>query len=137
MNGSRRSRIRGQPLEIQDERTKFMNTSKQLLPRTILLGSLGLAAMLLVSTPSCKAQEVNPDHFTDTGVQDVYDGAPAKVATPIAKQNRSAAQVRRQQLNSPATVQTVAKRTYQLSAQLDTPAVADKPKPTSNTLPKQ
>ena len=57
-----------------------MNTYKQLLPRTILFGSLGLAAMLLVSTPSCKAQEVSPDHFTDTGVQDVYEGAPAKVA---------------------------------------------------------
>jgi len=114
-----------------------MNTSKQSLPRTILLGSLGLAAILLVSTPSCKAQEVNPDHFTDTGVQDVYDAAPAKVATPIAKQNRSAAQVRRQQLNSPATVQTVAKRTYQLSAQLDTPAAVDKPKPASITPAKQ
>ena len=120
----------------KNERAKFMNTSKQLLPRTILCGSLGLAAMLLVSTP-CKAQEVNPDHFTDTGVQDVYEGAPANVATPVIKQNQSANEVRKHQINSPAAVHTVAKRTYQLSAQLDTPAVADKPKPTSNTLPKQ
>ncbi len=45
----------------KNERIKFMNTYKQLLPRTILFGSLGLAAMLLVSTPSCKAQEVSPD----------------------------------------------------------------------------
>jgi hypothetical protein len=121
----------------RNERTQFMNTSKQLLPRTFLFGSLGLAAMLLVSTPSCKAQEVNPDHFTDTGVQDVYEGAPVKVATPIVKQNLSATQSRKHQMNSPATVHTVAKRTYELSAQLDTPAVADKPKSASNTLPKQ
>jgi hypothetical protein len=114
----------------KNERTKAMNTSKQLLTRTILFGSLGLAATLLVSTPSCKAQEVNPDHFTDTGVQDVYEGAPAKVATPVAKQARK-------QINSPATVHTVAKRASQLSAQLDAPAVADKRKSASSTLPKQ
>jgi hypothetical protein len=121
----------------KNERTKFMNTSKQLVARTILFGSLGLAAMLLVSTPSCKAQEVNPDHFTDTGVQDVYEGAPAKLAAPTVKQNLSARQTQKPQINSQATVHTIAKRTYPLSAQLDTPAVADKPKPTSNTLPKQ
>jgi hypothetical protein len=113
-----------------------MNTSKQLLPRTVLFGSLGLAAMLLVSQPSCKAQEVNPDHFTETGVQDVYEGAPAKVAPAIVKQNLSATQARKQ-INSPATVHTVAKRTSQLLAQLGAPAVADKPKPASSTLPKQ
>jgi hypothetical protein len=121
----------------KNERIKFMNTSKQLIPRTILFGSLGLAAMLLVSTPSCKAQEVNPDHFTDTGVQDVYEGAPAKVATPIAKQNLSATQAPKHQINSHATVHTVAERTSQWSAQLDTPAVADKPKLASSTLSKQ
>jgi hypothetical protein len=120
----------------QNERIKFMNTSKQLMPRTILFGSLGLAAML-VSTPSCKAQEVNPDHFTDTGVQDVYEGAPAKVATPIAKQNLPATPARKHQINSTATVHTVAKRTSQLSAQLEAPAVADKPKLASSTLSKQ
>ena len=119
----------------KNERTKSVNISKQLLPRTILFGSLGLGTMLLVSSPSCKAQEVSPDHFTDTGVQDVYEGAPAKVATPIVKQNLSATQARKQ-INSPATVHTVAKRTSQLSAQLDAPAVVDKPKPTSSTLPK-
>jgi len=111
-----------------------MNTFKQLLPRTILFGSLGLAAALLVSVPSCKAQEVNPDHFTDTGVQDVYEGAPARVATPIAKQNLSAARAPQHQINSPATVHTVAMRTSHLSVQLDTPAVADKPKLVSRTL---
>jgi hypothetical protein len=108
-----------------------MNTFKHLLPRTILFGSLGLAATLLVSTPSCKAQEVNPDHFTDTGVQDVYEGAPVKVATPI---NLSATRAPRHQINSPATVQTVAKRTSHQSGRLDGPAVADKPKLVSSTL---
>ena len=112
----------------KNERIKFMNTSKQLLHRTILFGSLGLAAMLLVSTP-CKAQEVNPDHFTDTGVQDIYEGAPAKVAATIVKQNLSGTPARRHQSNSPASAHTVAKRTSQLSAQLNAPAVADKPKP--------
>jgi hypothetical protein len=114
-----------------------MNTSKQLLPRTILFGSLGLAAMLLVSTPSCKAQEVNPDHFTDTGVQDVYEGAPAKVARINVKQNLSATQAPKHQIHTPAAMHTVALRTSQLSLQLDTPAVADQRKPASSTLPKQ
>jgi hypothetical protein len=121
----------------KNERTKFMKTSKQLLPRTILFSSLGLAAMLLVSTPSCKAQEVNPDHFTDTGVQDVYEGVPAKVATPVIKQNLSATQARKHQINSPAAVHTVAKRTSWLSSQLDTPAVADMRKCASSTLQRQ
>ena len=52
-----------------------MNIYKQLLPRTIVLGAVGVAAMLLVSTPSCKAQEVSPAIFTATGVEDAY---PAK-----------------------------------------------------------
>lgn len=43
-------------------------------------GSL-LATMLLGGTPFCSAQEVSPDHFTATGVEDVY---PAK--RPSAKQ---------------------------------------------------
>jgi hypothetical protein len=114
-----------------------MTTFKQLLPRTILFGSLGLAAMLLVSTPSCKAQEVNPDHFTDTGVQDVYEGAPAKVAKLNVKQNLSAAQAPKHQSHAPATVHTVALRTSPWPAQLDTSAVADKRKPASITPAKQ
>ncbi len=107
-----------------------MNTFKQLLPRTILLGSMSLAAMLLVSTPSCKAQEVSPDHFTDTGVQDVYESAPAKVGTPASKHNLTASQARTRQINTAASVhQPAARRNYSLAAQLDTPAVADRRKP--------
>jgi len=110
-----------------------MNTCKQLLPRTILFGSVGLAAMLLVSTPSCKAQEVSPDHFTDTGVQDVYEGATAKVVAPKAKQNLLASQTRVRQINSSAAAHPAAKRTSLLYSQLDTPAVVDKRKTVAST----
>ena len=55
------------------------NYFKHLLPKTILLGSIGLATMLPGGTPSCKAQEVSPAHFTDTGVEDYY---PAKKPLP-------------------------------------------------------
>jgi hypothetical protein len=121
----------------KNERTNFMNTYKQLLPRTILLGSVGLAAMLLVSTPSCKAQEVSPDHFTDTGVQNVYEGSPAKVAAPVVKQNLLASQPRAHRINSSAAAQPAAKRTSLLYSQLETPAVADKRQPVATTPKKQ
>jgi hypothetical protein len=49
-----------------------MNHYKLWIPKTLWAGSIGLAAMLLGWTPSCKAQEVNPAHFTDTGVEDAY-----------------------------------------------------------------
>lgn len=114
-----------------------MNTYKQLLPRTILLGSMGLAAMLLVSTPSCKAQEVSPDHFTDTGVQDVYDAAPATVAAPVVKQTYASSQTSARRINAAANTQSAAKRNVVLSAKLDNSAVADRRKPAVATLPKQ
>ena len=110
-----------------------MNTYKQLLPRTILFGSVGLAAMLLVSTPSCKAQEVSPDHFTDTGVQDVYEGASAKVVAPKAKQNLLATQTRVHQINSSTSAHPAAKRTSLLYSQNGTPAVVDKRKHSTST----
>jgi len=114
-----------------------MNTYKQLLPRTILLGSMGLAAMLLVSTPSCKAQEVSPDHFTDTGVQDVYDAAPATVAVPTAKQTQAASQASANRMHAAANMQSAARRNVVLSAKLDNSAVAERRKPAVATLPKQ
>ena len=49
-----------------------MNFSKQLLPKTLWLGAFGLAAILLGSPSSSKAQEVSPAHFTATGVEDAY-----------------------------------------------------------------
>ena len=114
-----------------------MNAYKQLLPRTILFGSMGLAAMLLVSTPSCKAQEVSPDHFTDNGVQDVYDAAPATVAAPAMKQTQAASQVSVHRMNAAANMQSSSKRNVVLSAKLDTPALADRRKSIAATLPRQ
>ena len=67
------------------EGTIAMNYFKVLLPKTLWMGTIGVAAMLLGWTPSCKAQEVSPAIFTDTGVEDVYPAAkpltkkPAKV----------------------------------------------------------
>jgi hypothetical protein len=52
-----------------------MNHFRLLIPKTLWLGTIGVATMLLGSTPSCRAQEVSPVRFTDTGVEDVY---PAK-----------------------------------------------------------
>jgi hypothetical protein len=49
-----------------------MNIYKLWIPKTLRVGSIGLAAILLGWTPSCKAQEVNPALFTATGVEDVY-----------------------------------------------------------------
>src|SRR5258708_39582368 len=64
-----------------------------------LLGSAG--AMTI--TPACKAQEVSPDHFTDTGVENVYQTAPHGAAAPKPKLTPSALQTRNQRTNSPAT----------------------------------
>jgi hypothetical protein len=61
------------------EATMTTNYFKHLLPKTILLGSIGLATVVLGGAPSCKAQEVSPAHFTDTGVEDYY---PAKKPLP-------------------------------------------------------
>jgi len=57
-----------------------MNHFKLLLPKTLWLGTIGVAAMLLGSAASCKAQEVSPAHFTYTGVEDAYP-----VEKPLAK----------------------------------------------------
>src|SRR5262249_20939971 len=54
----------------------MMSHKQFVLGRAILLGSFGLA-MTLFSASSSKAQEVSPDHFTDTGVQNVHENAPA------------------------------------------------------------
>ena len=56
-----------------------MNRFKILLPKTLWLGAIGVA-MMLGWTPSCKAQEVSPAHFTETGVEDIHP-----VQKPLAK----------------------------------------------------
>src|SRR5207247_8651828 len=65
------------------ERRMAMNHFKLLLPKTLWLGTIGVATMLLGWAPSCKAQEESPAHFTETAAQDVY---PAQKPQP---QNRA------------------------------------------------
>jgi hypothetical protein len=57
-----------------------MKNLNGLLGRTVWIGTLGVAAMLVGLAPSCKAQEVSPAIFTETGVEDAYP-----VAKPVAK----------------------------------------------------
>jgi hypothetical protein len=57
-----------------------MTNFKAMLPKTVWIGTLGVAAMLLGWTPSCKAQEVSPAIFTNTGVEDAFPAA-----KPVAK----------------------------------------------------
>jgi hypothetical protein len=42
---------------------------------------VGLGAALVLS-PACKALEASPDHFTESGVPNVYESAPGKVVAP-------------------------------------------------------
>jgi hypothetical protein len=64
-----------------------MNNYKLPVQKTLWLGTIGFAAILVGWTPSCKAQEVSPAIFTATGVEDVYPAKkvltkkPAKVET--------------------------------------------------------
>src|SRR5271156_1005070 len=57
-----------------------MKNFKAWLTERVWIGSLGVAAMLMGWTPACKAQEVSPAIFTESGVEDVYP-----VAKPVAK----------------------------------------------------
>ena len=57
-----------------------MKNFKAMLPKTVWIGTLGVAAMLMGWAPSCKAQEVSPAIFTESGVEDMYP-----VAKPVAK----------------------------------------------------
>jgi hypothetical protein len=100
---------------------------------SIILVGLGAA---LVLSPACKAQEVSPDHFTDTGVQDVYDGTQNKSGAPRLKQKPPTTQARTHQVNSAATLQPVARRTPASAAQPNPKAVADKRKTTPSTSKK-
>jgi hypothetical protein len=57
-----------------------MKNFKALLPKVLWMGTLGVGAMLLGWAPSCKAQEVSPAIFTNTGVEDAFPAA-----KPLAK----------------------------------------------------
>jgi hypothetical protein len=102
-----------------------------MLKLPMILAGIG-AAMLF--SPSCKAQEVSNDHFTDSGVQNVYDSAPARQVA--AKPELKSAPVQasaHHKTNSPVTLQAAAHRAPVLSAQ----EVADKRKPAPKTPKKQ
>jgi len=88
---------------------------------------LGVGGAVLLS-PACKAQEVSPDHFTDTGVQDVYQPAEGKPKTPAAKQKSLALQARKPQVGAEATLQLASKRGAALPAQAGAQPVAEKRK---------
>jgi hypothetical protein len=93
-----------------------MKASRMLNIPIMLLGFGGA----LILSPACKAQEVSPDHFTDTGVEDVYQAAPHQVAAPKLKQTPPASEARNQQTDSPATLQLATNR----NSLLPTPASA-------------
>jgi hypothetical protein len=93
---------------------------------------VGLGAALVLS-PACKAQEVSPDHFTDTGVQDVYENAPGKAVAPKVQQKPPATEARMHRTSSPASLEPVAKRTPVSAARPGAQAVADKRKAVRST----
>jgi hypothetical protein len=92
---------------------------------SVILVGVG-AAMAL--SPACKAQEVSPDHFTDNGVQDVYNSASVNAPAPKVKQKQPAPQVQAHQTTSPAKLQPVAKHTPLTSPEPGAQPVADKRK---------
>lgn len=101
-----------------------MKSIKMLKIPAILLGFGG--ALLL--SPACKAQEVSPDHFTETGVEGVYQPAPSKPAAPAVKR-KQVSQVRVHGAGSSATLQLAASNTASLPPQPGTQPVAEKRKP--------
>lgn len=93
----------------------------------ILLGLGGAMAL----SPACKAQEVNPDHFTDTGIEGATSAAPHKTAAAKPKQSASALQARNESSDSPATVQLASKRESSLPPRSSDVAVPAKLKTTA------
>ena len=69
-------------------------------PLTIAFG-LALATMLVCCTPSCRAQEVNPDHFTATGVEDVY---PVKRPSPAHRSTKQTTAIPKTHAHSALTL---------------------------------
>ena len=49
-----------------------MKVHKILASKLFWFGVVGLAGLLLGGATSCRAQEVNPAQFTDTGVEDAF-----------------------------------------------------------------
>jgi hypothetical protein len=101
----------------------------------ISVALLGLGAVFILA-PACKAQEVNPDHFTATGIEGVNPIAPNKVA-PSPKQTPSPVQARNHQSDATATLQFAAKRDSSLPAQPAALVIQEKRKPTPSLNPKK
>lgn len=101
-------------------------TSFNLLKLPVIL--LGFAGTLLLS-PTGKAQEVTSDHFSETGVLNVYQPVAGKSAQPAVKQMPAAVQARKQQTGSASSLQRTAKRATSLPAKPEAQAVTEKPKP--------
>jgi hypothetical protein len=101
-----------------------MKSIRMLKIPAILLGFGG--ALLL--TPACKAQEVSPDHFTEAGVEGIYQAAPNKLAAPAVKR-KQVSRVRAHAAGSTATLQLAANNTASLPTQPGAQAVAEERKP--------
>jgi hypothetical protein len=95
----------------------------------MILAGVGAAMPL---SPSCKAQEVSNDHFTDSGLQNVYNGASAKQVVPKPNEKPAPVQASAHHKTNPVTFEATAERAPVLSAQ----EVADKRK-TAPKAPKK
>jgi hypothetical protein len=74
-----------------------MRFSNLLTARMLWIATAGIAALLCFA-PCSKAQEVAPDHFTDTGVDDVWStGAMIKQSATLKRTAPSARQASRQE----------------------------------------
>ena len=95
---------------------------------------LGFAGTLLLS-PASKAQE-GFDHFTDTGVLNVYEPVTGKAAKSAIQQMPAAVPARKQAVSSASPLQRTAKRSSSLIAKPEAQAITDKRKPTPTELKK-
>jgi len=88
---------------------------------------LGYTSALLLS-PASKAQE-GFDHFTGTGVQNVYEPVAGKVAAPAVKQMPADLQAQKRQTGSASTLQRATKQDSSLPVHPQAQAAAKKRKP--------
>jgi hypothetical protein len=96
---------------------------------------LGFTGALLLS-PAGKAQEVTSDHFTDSGVLNVYEPGAGKAVAPAVKQMPAALQARKQLTGSASSLQRTAKRGSSLPAKPEAQAATEKRKPAPTELKK-
>jgi hypothetical protein len=93
----------------------------------LLVILLGFSGALLLS-PASKAQE-GFDHFTDSGVLNVYEPVAGKVAATAVKQMPAGVLARKQQIGSASTRQLATKRGSSLPVKPEAQAVTEKRKP--------